>query len=57
MYCISEDGQRYCFNAEDGELIEKRKMAEHELLGIIHYPNSNIMITYSQKGDLMSWRT
>ena len=57
MYCISEDGQRYCFNAEDGELIEKRKMAEHELLGIVHYPNSNLMITYSQKGDLISWRT
>ena len=57
MYCVSEDGYRYCFNSEDGELIEKRRMAEYELLGVTHYPASNAMLCYSQKGDITAWRT
>ncbi len=57
VYCVSEDGYRYCFNGEDGELIEKRRMADYELLGVTHYPNSNGMLSYSQKGDITAWRT
>ena len=57
MYCVSEDGYRYCFNGEDGELIEERRMADYELLGVTHYPNSNGMPSYSQKGDITAWRT
>ena len=57
MYGVSEDGDRYCFRAEDGELEEKRKMATHELLGVSHFPTGNRMVTYSQKGGVTEWRT
>lgn len=57
LYCVSDDGTRYCFSAEDGELVEKKKIADHELLGMIHYPTTNEMITYSQKGEITLWRT
>ncbi|KAK8808010.1 hypothetical protein WA588_006495 [Blastocystis sp. NMH] len=57
VYGVSEDGDRYCFRAEDGELEEKRKMATHELLGVLHFPTGNRMVTYSQKGEVTEWRT
>jgi len=57
VYGVSEDGDRYCFRTEDGELEEKRKMATHELLGVLHFPTGNRMVTYSQKGEVTEWRT
>ena len=46
---MSDDGYRYCYTAEDGELVEKRKIADHEVLGMVHYPNANSMLVFSQK--------
>ena len=57
LYCVGDDGNRYCFSSGDGELVEKRPIADHELLGMVHYPNSNAMLVYSQKGEIASWRT
>ena len=57
LYCMSSDGVRYCYTAENGKLVEKKKMVEHELLGIIHSPTLNEMISYSQKGELLQWST
>ena len=54
---MSDDGVRYCFAAEDGELVEKKKLVDYELLGMVHFPTINEMVTYSQKGDLIQWRT
>ena len=48
---------RYCYAAENGELVEKKKLVDHELLGMVHFPSINEMITYSQKGELCQWRT
>ena len=36
--------------------MEKRKVADHEMLGMVHYPNRNEMLLYSQKGEILSWR-
>ena len=55
MYCVSDDGYRYCYMAEDGELVEKRKIADHEVLGMVHYPNANSMLVFSQKGEIAVW--
>ena len=57
MYCVSDDGYRYCYTAEDGERVEKRKIADHEVLGMVHYPNDNVILVYSQKGEITIWRT
>lgn len=54
---MSDDGYRYCYTAEDGELVEKRKIADHEVLGMVHYPNDNVILVYSQKGEITIWRT
>ena len=56
LYCVGDDGNRYCFSSGDGELVEKRAIADHELLGMVHYPNRNAMLVYSQKGEIASWR-
>ena len=52
---MSDDGYRYCYTAEDGELVEKRKIADHEVLGMVHYPNANSMLVFSQKGEITMW--
>lgn len=39
----------------DGELVEKRKIADHEVLGMVHYPNANSMLVFSQKGEITMW--
>ena len=57
MYCMSSDGMRYCYTAENGKVAEKKKIVEHELLGIVHSPTLNEMISYSQKGELVQWST
>lgn len=57
LYCMCDDGYRYCFTAEDGELVEKKKLVDYEVLGIVHSPNANEMILYSQKGEIIQWRT
>ena len=54
---MSDDGYRYGYTAEDGELVEKRKIADLEVLGIVHYPNDNVILVYSQKGEITIWRT
>ena len=54
---MGDDGYRYCYTAEDGELVEKRKIADHEVLGMVHYPNDNVILVYSQKGEITIWRT
>ena len=52
---MSDDGYRYCYTAEDGELVEKRKIEDHEVLGMVHYPNANSMLVFSQKGEITMW--
>ena len=54
---MCDDGNRYCFTDEDGELVEKKKLVDYEVLGIVHSPNANEMILYSQKGEIIQWRT
>jgi len=52
LYAIAEDHKLYCFSAASGALEQTLKVAEKEVIGLVHHPSRNVLAAYSGDGTL-----
>lgn len=52
LYACAEDHRLYCFSTASGALEQTLKVAEKEVIGLIHHPSRNILAAYSTDGTM-----
>lgn len=52
LYACAEDLKLYCFSTASGALEQSMKVAEKEVIGLVHHPSRNVMATFASDGTL-----
>lgn len=56
VYGLAEDGNVYCFNTNNAELLHTLKVSEKEVIGMALHPHKNILATYADDGTVHMWK-
>jgi len=56
IYCVAEDENLYCFNVASGQLDSVLPVSEREVIGVVHHPYRNLILTFSIDGVLKFWK-
>jgi WD40 repeat-containing protein SMU1 len=56
LYCVDEDNVLYTFEVEENLLRNFFKIHEKEVVGIIHHPKQNILVSYAVDKNLIFYK-
>jgi len=56
IYCVAEDGTLHTFEAATGLLESSMRVATNEIIGVVHHPTRNLLLTFADDGLVKLWK-
>jgi len=56
IYCVAEDGTLHTFEAATGLLESSQRVATGEIIGVVHHPTRNLLLTFADDGLVKMWK-
>ena len=56
IYCVAEDGTLHTFDAATGLLESAMRIATSEIIGAVHHPTRNLLLTFADDGLVKIWK-
>jgi WD40 repeat-containing protein SMU1 len=57
VYGLGEDREVYCFEYATGSLERQFTASAYEVIGAVHHPQLNVMVTFDTEGNVSFWKS